>query len=254
MFRERLRRTSWAGSLARCGSRSTPSSVRIVRAALLGYRPNRTAQNLRVSRTGTLGVITDIVGSGLFANKILAGASAAARMSDHILVIGDTEGDPEVEARLIEEMIERRVDGLLYATLETSEVSVNDGLASTNAVLLNCIDRTWSAPSVLPDEFEGGRTAGALILEATNGQHVYVLGNSARPGALAGRWRMNGLTSAFAERGLALAGQIGCEWSPQLAFTALSELLSSGAEICGPREPSSGETRVPMSITTGRSW
>jgi LacI family transcriptional regulator len=67
-------------------------------------------------------VISDHVASGAYASRMLTGAFTAARACNHLLVIGETEGDPDVEGRLIGEMLDRQVDGILYATLATSEV------------------------------------------------------------------------------------------------------------------------------------
>ena len=82
----------------------------------LDYRPNWSARTLRGSSTQTIGVISDFVASGDFASRLLSGASAAARRFDHVIVIGETLGNPEVERLLVEEMLDRQVDGILYAT------------------------------------------------------------------------------------------------------------------------------------------
>ena len=122
----------------------------------LGYRPNRSAQSLRTASTKTIGLISDFVASGHYASQMLTGAAAAARTSDHLLVIGETEGDHDRESDLIDEMIDRRVDGFVYATLATAEVVVPEALSWRRTVLLNCIDPASPLPAVLPYEFEGG--------------------------------------------------------------------------------------------------
>jgi len=85
-------------------------------------------------------VISDHVASGAYASRMLTGAFTAARACNHLLVIGETEGDPDVEGRLIGEMLDRQVDGILYATLATSEVPVPPLLADHRLVMLNCLD------------------------------------------------------------------------------------------------------------------
>ena len=97
---------------------SSDTEQRVRRAATeLAYRPNRSARNLRTASTATIGMISDFIAGGHVASHLLTGASAAAREPDHLVVIGESDGQPDVEARLIEEMLDRQVDGIIYATL-----------------------------------------------------------------------------------------------------------------------------------------
>src|SRR4051812_17135644 len=139
-----------------------------VRAAIreLDYRPNRSAQNLRRSTTQTIGVISDFVASGAFASQMLTGASAAARELEHLLVIGETMGDPAVEGLLIDEMLDRQVDGIVYLTLAASLVTVPERLREAPTVLLNCLDVDRDLPAILPDDEGGGRAAAEHVLAA----------------------------------------------------------------------------------------
>src|SRR5689334_4534312 len=90
-----------------------------VRAAMdqLEYRPNWSARSLRSSSTRTVAVISDYLAGGGFAGELITGANAAARELDHLLVIGETLGDAETERLVVEEMLARQVDGIIYATL-----------------------------------------------------------------------------------------------------------------------------------------
>ena len=49
-------------------------------------------------------------------------------------------GDRAAEELLIEEMVERQVDGIIYATLAASVVRVPEKLRDVRSVLLNCVD------------------------------------------------------------------------------------------------------------------
>ncbi len=177
--------------------RISAETERRVRAAVaeLGYRPNRSARNLRTSTTKTFGVISDFVASGQYASQMLTGASAAARESGHLMVIGETEGDPDVESLLIEEMLDRQVDGIVYVRLVHSEVTVPALLAHRRAVLLNCVDRRSPLPAVLPDELQGGRDRRRAAGGAGVAGEVYVVGEDPTPEALAGPLRLEGVRS-----------------------------------------------------------
>ena len=146
-------------------SDDTAAKVRVAMEQL-DYRPNRSAQNLRRSRTQTIGVISDFVASGAFATQMLTGASAAARALDHLLVIGETLGDPAVEELLIRELVDRQVDGIVYLTVAASLVTVPEALRERPTVLLNCRDDDHDLPAVLPDDEAGGRAAAQHLLAA----------------------------------------------------------------------------------------
>lgn len=200
----------------------------------LGYRPNRSAQSLRTSRTHTVGVVSDHVASGAYGNRMLAGAGAAARASGHLLVIGESEGDPELEALLVEEMLDRHVDGIIYATLATSEVSVPRPLRQQRVVLLNCVDRATQLPAVLPDEYEGGRTAVAELLAGEVPGDIHVVGEmSSEGGSLAGPLRLDGIKDALREAGRDLAGVLSCSWDVAPAFEVVDGFLRDGGRAAG---------------------
>jgi LacI family transcriptional regulator len=211
--------------------RISAAAERRVRKAVadLGYRPNRSARSLRTATTKTIGVISDFLASGLFASQMLTGASAAARESDHLLVIGETEGDPVVEALLIEEMLDRQVDGIIYATVVTATVTVPAMLAQQPIVLLNCVDPSTAFPALLPDEHDGGRSAARLLLSAGLTDGIYVVGEDPTPNAIAGALRLEGARGLLEEEGRLLAGVVPCGWAVVSAYDAVSAWLDEGA-------------------------
>lgn len=205
-------------------------------AAQLSYRPNRNARSLRTSSTAAIGLISDHVASGQYASQMLSGASAAALEGNHVLVIGETEGDPEVERRLVEEMLDRRVDGIVYSRLTTSEVVVPEVLRQQRVILLNCVDREGAFPSVIPDEFEGGRTAARALIDAGRGAHVVVIGEDPDPFVIAGPERLRGVTQELESHGYRLQGVAPCAWSVIPAYDATMDFLDRhpvpGAVVC----------------------
>jgi LacI family transcriptional regulator len=215
---------------------SPETEARVRRAAAeLDYRPNASARNLRTARTRTIGVVSDLVAGGQFASQMLTGASAAARRRDHVIVIGESQGDAELEALLIGEMLERGVDGLVYATMVTAEITASRLLQQERTVLLNCFDRTASLPAVVPDEYDGGRRAAEEVLAGGVAGEVYVVGEMPSPGAIAGRLRLDGISDALAAAHVPLAGVVACDWSVPAAYEAVHAFLARGrpsALIC----------------------
>ena len=195
--------------------------------AELGYRPNRSARSLRTRTTKTIGVISDFVASGMFASRMLAGANATARRLDHVLVIGESEGDPAVEALLLDEMAERQVDGLLYITRTTVETSA-PSFPGNRVVMLNCADPRRDQLCVVPDEGAGGRTAAEAFLDAGVSGGIHVVGVDPTPNAIAGPLRLAGITERLAEASSRVDSVIACEWAVDPAYDALLAFLGSG--------------------------
>jgi LacI family transcriptional regulator, galactose operon repressor len=205
---------------------SAGAQVRVREAAAeLAYRPNRSARALRTATTKTFGLLSDFVASGQFASRMLTGASAAARAADHLLVMAESEGDAGLEGQIIEEMLDRQVDGIIYATVAARRATVPAPLHAENVVLLNCFDPASSLPTVLPDEFEGGRTAARTLIEAGTAERVFIVGHDEDARAIAGPLRVEGLTSGLAEAGKAVAGVVECAWRVPAAYGAVAAWL-----------------------------
>lgn len=198
-------------------------------AAELAYQPNRSARSLRTATTMTIGLVSDHMASGQFASQMLSGANAAARECDHVLLIADSEGDSDLEARLVAELVARRVDGFVYATVTAQEVSIPEVLRREKLVLLNCFDPTSDVLAVMPDDYQGGREAAALVVRAGRAECVFVVGENPDPRDTAGPRRMRGLVDGLASGGSSLAGVVSCRWDVEAAFAAMDECLALGA-------------------------
>lgn len=71
----------------------------------------------------------------------------------------NTGGDPELERKEIELLLQRQVDGVLYASMYHRVVQVPEQLRSVPTVLLDARSDDPAVPSVVPDEVQGGYTA-----------------------------------------------------------------------------------------------
>lgn len=207
---------------------------RVLQAAeKLGYRPNLTARGLRTSVTRTIGLISDTIATTQFAGEVIHGGLDAALAKDHLLFIAESEGNPEVEAKLVDGMLDRQVDGMIYATMYTREVEPPRSLRGRPLVLLNCLADGVEAPSVIPDEVGAGRTAAQALLEAGHDEGIYVIGghhvtHATPAGAFAGRERMTGIHQALREADVPLAGVLECAWEPEHGYEHVRELLAAG--------------------------
>lgn len=211
--------------------RISAETARRVEATMLDldYRPNWSARTLRRSSTQTIGVISDFVASGGFSSQLLTGASAAARAGDHLLVIGESMGDRGAERLLIEDMVDRQVDGIVYATRAASTVHLPEKLGGVRTVLLNCLDPDGDLPTVLPDDISGGHAAVEHLVSAGVSGPIYVVGEAPSPESTAGRERLQGIETALAEAGRTLAGVVPCLWDVSPAYDAMASFLRTGA-------------------------
>ncbi|KQW10842.1 LacI family DNA-binding transcriptional regulator [Streptomyces sp. Root369] len=149
------------------GNLSPATQERIQEAAAqLGYRPDPVARGLRRRRTAVIGLVTDEIASSPFAGRLLRGAMETAWDSDHLILTVDSGGDPAKEDAAVAELLDRRVDGIIYAAMSLRRVRVPEGLHRTHSVLANCLPEDNSLPAVVPAERAGGRTAARLLLGA----------------------------------------------------------------------------------------
>jgi LacI family transcriptional regulator len=207
---------------------SVDAEQRVLRAAReLNYRPNLMARSLRTRMTQTIGLISDTVATEPFAGEMVRGSLATALRMQHLLFIGETEGDPAVEERLVEDMLDRGVDGFLYTSMFTRRAKPPAALRGHPYVLVNCFGRDRKATAVLPDEQGAGQTAAAALVEAGHTDGIHLVGVTP-PTVYAATERLAGIGRALSAAGLALAGRLDCEWWPEPAHAALRGLLGSG--------------------------
>lgn len=130
----------------------------------LGYRPNIIARGLRSNRTYTLGFISDEIATTPFAVQIIHGAQDRAWEDGYITLMINTGGDPEMKEAALQAMHDRKVDGIVYATMYHREVHLHEMLHELPTVLLDCFVADRSLPSVVPDEVNGGQQATEYLL------------------------------------------------------------------------------------------
>ncbi|MEZ4657164.1 MAG: LacI family DNA-binding transcriptional regulator [Caldilineaceae bacterium] len=118
----------------------------------LSYRPNAMARQLRFNRTHTIGFISDVVATTPFAGRIIQGAQDVAWEQGYLLLVVNTGGNQEVKQAAVETLLERRVDGILYATMWHRAVAPPPQIHEAPTVLLDCFVAERSLPSVTPDE------------------------------------------------------------------------------------------------------
>ena len=130
----------------------------------LNWRPNSIARALTSRRSHTIGLISDEIVTTPYAGNIIQGAQDAAWASGKMLLMINTSYNTEIERGAAEMMLERQVEGIIYATMYHRPVQVPPTLSQVPLVLLDCYTKDRSLPSVVPDEVQGGRTATDVLL------------------------------------------------------------------------------------------
>jgi LacI family transcriptional regulator len=203
--------------------------------AELDYRPNRMARGLRTKRTATIGFVTDEIAADPFAGDTILGAHEVAWGQGSLLLVVNTTPEPQIVVDVVEDLIERRVDAIIFAVVGTRRVVVPDALRSVPAVLLNGFVDRDPIPAVLPDDVAGGRAATAMLLDAGHRQLAYLTG----PATLwPTRARLRGFRDAVRAAGLDPAEQIVKRGNDRVdsGYELTRELIAHGpptAILCG---------------------
>nr|WSY49453.1 LacI family DNA-binding transcriptional regulator [Streptomyces sp. NBC_00886] len=166
----------------------------------LGYAPNGLARGLRLKRSQTIGFVSDEIATTPHAGRMILGAQEAAAAEGLVLLLVNTSGDAQLERTSIEMLLQRQVDGVLYAAMYHHSVRLPESLGSTPTVLLDARADDPAIPFVVPDEVQGGYTA---VRELTDHGHRRIGVTVQTVDIPARRGRLEGYRKALAEVGVA---------------------------------------------------
>ncbi|VTR75787.1 LacI family DNA-binding transcriptional regulator [Cellulomonas hominis] len=146
---------------------SATTQERVRRAATeLGYSANAVARTLRTRRSNSVGFVGDEIATTPYAGQLIAGAQEVVRTHDGVLLVTNTEYDADLEAREVRELLDREVDGVLYAAMYHRLVRVPEALDGVPVVVLNAEAVGGTHSWVTPDEVAGGLDAAEALLGA----------------------------------------------------------------------------------------
>ncbi|PVG84806.1 LacI family transcriptional regulator [Nocardioides gansuensis] len=140
----------------------------------LGYRPNALAKSLSSGSSRFIGVVADAIATTPFAGQLIQGAQDEAWRHGYVLLVTNTDEEPEVEVQALRMLLEHQVAGILYSTYYHREVELPPSLGNASVVLANCYAEGAVAPCVVPDEVQGGRTATEVLLAAGHRRVAFV--------------------------------------------------------------------------------
>jgi LacI family transcriptional regulator len=79
-----------------------------------GYVPNNLARSLTTARSRSLGLVMTAVTNPYFA-EVVQGLDEEAARNGYMLLLGDSREEPDQELRLVRDLHERRVEGIILA-------------------------------------------------------------------------------------------------------------------------------------------
>jgi LacI family transcriptional regulator len=208
----------------------------------LRYTPDSMARSLRAGTDATIGLVVESVDDPFF-SKLVAAVETAASEADRSVLIASTHRDAERERNVVEQLIRRRVSGLLLAPTASDHAWLRPMSLTTPVVL---VDRP--APGLEADLVgidDHAATAGAVdhLLRYGHRRIAYIGDDPEIPTS---RARLAGYRETVAARGLEVSDELiraDCP-DPATAAEATRRLLAEHA----PSAIISAATRCSLGV------
>jgi len=169
-----------------------------------GYLPSAAARSLKTNRTRVLGVILSGIADPFF-SEVLYGIEDCAQEGGYSLFIGSANHDPDKEQKIIQTMLEQRIDGVIICS---TPVSAERGSQFPTDAFPIVVVNNQAADnynySIYHDDIDGSRQVARHLIELGHTRIAY-LGN-----ALSGKTtldRLNGFKAEMAAHGLTVDAQ-----------------------------------------------
>ena len=195
----------------RVGGETRERVLDAVRAS--GYRINDVARALRMKTARSIGIIVPDISNSFFA-AVIKGAQQRCRQDDFILIVCNSDEDPEVEEEMLQTLLGKQISGLVLASVgESREITGHyAGLGVPTVYIDNIPQGADDCDSVSIDNFAAARWLTRAMLEKGYGEIGMITGPT---GQSTGLLRRQGFETALEERGVSLRG----EWVQEGTFT-----------------------------------
>ncbi|CAN7568113.1 LacI family DNA-binding transcriptional regulator [Rhizobium sp. LjRoot30] len=175
----------------------------------------------------SFGFVVDQMSTSPETVNALEGARQGSWEEGIVILTSQTMGIRSMEDSVIRMMGRSGVSGLIYMTIFTRQVSLPAILYELNipVVLLNCYTDDNHFPSVVPNDFEGGRRATRELI-ARGRQRIATI--TGEPFMQASLDRLRGYRLALEEGGVVHDPSLTLEgnWSPTSGYEAARRLLA----------------------------
>ncbi|ANB62309.1 catabolite control protein A [Anoxybacteroides amylolyticum] len=166
----------------------------------LGYRPNAVARGLASKKTTTVGVIIPDISSIFFA-ELARGIEDIATMYKYNIILSNSDQNKEKELHLLNTMLAKQVDGILFMGGNITEEHVNEFQKSDVPIVLAAtIEENHLIPSVNIDYEQAAFEAVTHLLEKGHARVAYITGPANDP---INNKKLAGYRRALEARGIA---------------------------------------------------
>lgn len=209
------------------GTRPVSEQVRRkVEAAIaeLGYVPSGVARSLRARATGTLGLLVPNASNPYFA-ELARGIEDHAERNGYSVILCNSDDDIDKQLRYLRVLLERRIDGLIVATV-ASDAAFAQALANLQVPLV-LVDRSLegvNADQLRVDHEQGAYLATRHLLELGHRRIVCIGGPASTQVA---QLRAAGYQRALDEAGVAAQAVVDCPFTSPAGHAAAQMLLAA---------------------------
>jgi len=194
--------------------------------AQLGFVPNPMARGLAGGRTLSIGVVTQAIDSPFY-GVALRGVEDELDKAGYSSLFVSGHWNAAEEARCIETLRARRVDGIIVLTGRLSDSALRGVAQAMPVVVTGRKLKGTQLVSLNFDNFEGARLATHHLLALGHRQIAFITGDPAHPDA---NERLRGYRSAIEAAGLAYepALVVPGSFHEESGLVAVGRLLGSG--------------------------
>ncbi len=166
--------------------------------AKLGFVPNPVARGLAGGRTFSIGVVTQAIDSPFY-GRALRGIEEALGAAGYSPLFMSGHWHAEEEARCIDQLRQRRVDGLIVLTGRLSDAALRKVARSQPVVVTGRSLKAQNLVSLDFDNREGARLATSHLIELGHKRIAFIAGDPEHPDAIE---RHTGYAAALQAAGL----------------------------------------------------
>jgi LacI family transcriptional regulator len=196
----------------------------------LGYAPQTSMElphAVAFEANSMIGFAVDQLSTSPEAIVAIEGARQAAWGAGNIILVAQTQSDPEMEPKTLQALAGPNVSGLIYMTIFTREIEAPPFLYDLKipVILLNCYTTDHAFPAAVPSEIAGGQSATEHLIRTGHTRIGTIVGE---PFMSAAQDRLKGYRRALATADIpfdpALVGD--GNWSASAGYDATVRLLA----------------------------
>lgn len=189
----------------------------------LGYRPNHVARNLRTRQSHMIAVVVPDITNPFYA-VVTRGLADGVDPAGYGTYVCNTDGQVERERKFFDDVMDRGVDGIVFASGETaSAISLSPAEHATPIVCIGDEAPHPEGDTVSPDDETGSREA-AAFLAARDYQRIAMIQGPVRYGTQ----RTAGFRAAMsaAKRRVPAELMVRGDWTRRGGYDAMTKLMS----------------------------